>query len=447
MKYFLTPLLILIFFFICQPARGQINDSSDVYNNVARAFVNDLADGQFAQASEMFDETVQSLLSVDQLAGIWQDLLVQSGPFCEIDTLHNAPFQNFRVVFVTCRFENGTLDLKVVLDPRLRIAGFFIIPTKNQEEYQPAPYVDRSRFRTSEITIGEAPWQLPGTFTLPLSKTPLPAVVLVHGSGPNDRDETIGPNKPFRDLAEGLSSRGIAVLRYDKRTAVYGDSIRRQSEKFTVYEETIADALHAVSFLRGRSEIDPSRIYVLGHSLGGMMVPRIAQADSISAGYIIMAGSTRPLEDVIIDQMSYLFQGDSNLTESEQSQLDTLYRQSARVKNLQPGMTVARKYLPLEIPAAYWLDLNAYHPVEAVAAEERPILVLHAQRDYQVTRVDLDGWRRALADHNEATIISFPGLNHLFISGSGKSNPTEYQTHGYVAAEVITAISNWINGL
>ena len=129
--------------------------------------------------------------------------------------------------------------------------------------------------------------------------------MLVHGSGPNDRDETLGPNKPFRDLAWGLADRGIAVLRYDKRTSVYGGKMAG-NKNLTVREETIDDALLAVKLLRGRPDIDPKRIFILGHSLGGMVAPRIGADDPSLAGLIILAGATRPLPDVAREQLEYI---------------------------------------------------------------------------------------------------------------------------------------------
>src|SRR5262249_57372826 len=118
---------------------------------------------------------------------------------------------------------------------------------------------------------------------------PFPGVGLAHGSGPNDRDETIAQNKPFKDLALGLASRGIAVLRYDKRTKVYPAKMAGLAG-LTVKDEVVDDAIAAASMLRSQPRIDPARVFVLGHSLGGMLVPRIAAADAKLAGVIVMAG-------------------------------------------------------------------------------------------------------------------------------------------------------------
>jgi hypothetical protein len=121
------------------------------------------------------------------------------------------------VVYVTCEFQRGKLDTKVVFDGN-KITGLFFVLSGT---YKPPPYADSSKFEEREISIGKGIWSLPGTLSLPKGVGFFPAVVLVHGSGPHDRDETIGPNKPFRDLANGLASRGIAVLRYEKRTKQY----------------------------------------------------------------------------------------------------------------------------------------------------------------------------------------------------------------------------------
>src|SRR5690606_33004513 len=143
--------------------------------------------------------------------------------------------------------------------------------------YQAPSYADPARFSEREATVGSGTWALPGTLTLPKKEGKFPAVILVHGSGPNDRDETLGPNKPFRDLAHGLATRGIAVLRYDKRTLVHPKALASEvGAALTLREETIDDALAAAALLRTIPEVDASKIFVVGHSLGGTAIPRIA---------------------------------------------------------------------------------------------------------------------------------------------------------------------------
>src|SRR4030095_10169400 len=138
----------------------------------------------------------------------------------------------------------------------------------------PASYVDPERFHDVALTIGAPPYALPATLSLPEGEGPLPGVVRVHGSGPNDRDETVGANKIFKDLAEGLASAGIAVLRYEKRTYTYGDQL---TNTITIDDEVVLDAIAATRTLAARAEIDRARVFVIGHSLGAMLAPEIAQ--------------------------------------------------------------------------------------------------------------------------------------------------------------------------
>ena len=224
--------------------------------------------------------------------------------------------------------------------------------------------------------MGTGKWSLPGTLTLPRGKGPFPAVVLLHGSGPNDRDETIGPNKPFRDLAWGLASRGIAVLRYEKRTKQHRAEIAAMVDKLTVEEETVMDALAAVSLLRNTPEIDKSRIFVLGHSLGGMLIPRIGLRDRDIAGFVIMAGSSRPFEDILYEQYEYIFNLDNKLTDYEKKHLKQVKVQVEMVKSSKLTKDTSSTLLPLGIPASYWLDLRNYDPAKEAVKLTGPILIL-----------------------------------------------------------------------
>lgn len=165
--------------------------------------------------------------------------------------------------------------------------------------------------------------------------------MLVHGSGPNDRDETLGPNKPFRDLTRGLAFKGIAVLRYDKRTKVHGARMAKGTN-MTVKEETIDDALAAVNVLRGSSSVDRNRIFVLSHSLGGMLIPRIGQADSKIAGLIVFAGATRPLEDTLLEQVTYIASLKGTLTAEDKKELEKLKAEVATTRSRRPTSTTGR---------------------------------------------------------------------------------------------------------
>ena len=236
------------------------------------------------------------------------------------------------------------------------------------------------------------------------------------------------------------------MLRYEKRTKQHAAKFTDEVlAKLTVKEETVDDALAAVALLRQTKEIDPARIYVLGHSWGGYLLPRIGAADPQIAGLIVMAGPVRPQEDLMLEQYTYIF-GLDGISDKEQAQLDELAAQVARVQD--PGLSAATPAadLPLGIPASYWLDLRGYNPAEVAKGLTQPMLILQGGRDYQITVVDFEGWQSALASHApEGTQLKlYPNLNHLFMAGEGKSTPAEYGIAGHVAEQVIGDIAGWM---
>jgi dienelactone hydrolase len=332
-------------------------------------------------------------------------------------------------------------DVKVVFGLANEIKGLFFMPSG---AYRPPPYADFSKFDEEPLDVGRGWTRLPGTLSLPKGDGPFPAVVLVHGSGPNDRDETIGPNKPFRDLAHGLASRGIAVLRYEKRTREHPLLTTLGLGNLTVKEETIDDAVAAVAVLAAHKKVDPRRVFVLGHSLGGNLIPRIGKATDGVAGLISLAGSVRPLEDLVLDQMKYLYSLDGPLVEDQKKALQEIERQVARVKSPDLSPATPRGELPLGIPARYWLDLRGYQPAEEAKSLKKPLLILQGERDYQVTMEDFALWKKALADRPDVRLKSYPKLNHLLIEGEGKSRPAEYSRPTNVAAGVVDDIAQWI---
>jgi len=417
---------------------------TDERTEMARQLVARMASGQFDKASEPFDDTMKRVLPADKLKQAWDSVAKQYGPLQRTTEARTETVLKYKVVFVTCEFQRGPLDVKVVFTSGNKITGLFFTPSG---KYKRPGYADFSKFDEEEVSLGKGIMRLPGTLSLPKGDGPFPALVLVHGSGPNDRDETIGPNKPFRDLAHGLASRGIAVLRYEKRTKEHRILMALVSSSITVKEETIDDAVAAVEALAAHKKIDRKRIFLLGHSLGGMLVPRIGKAKETIAGFIILAGATRPLEDLVLEQTKYLVSLAGKLTEEEQKKVQDLERQVARVKSPDLSSATPKSELPFAAPASYWLDLRGYEPAAEAKDLRKPMLILQGERDYQTTMEDFANWKKALASRKDVKLLSYPKLNHLFTEGQGKSRPEEYARPGNVDAVVIEDIEKWIEGL
>ncbi|WP_020375370.1 alpha/beta hydrolase family protein [Sulfobacillus thermosulfidooxidans] len=303
---------------------------------------------------------------------------------------------------------------------------------------------DSKSCRENHVYFGSEPWVLPATLSLPEGPGPFPVVVLVHGSGPQDRNETIGPNQVFKDLAWGLCSRNIAVLRYDKRTRVYPQAVQ-QLASFTVADETTDDVLEAVAFLKRVEQIDQTKIFLLGHSLGGFLLPRIAQQTGDLAGVILLAANARPLEDVLDSQVKYLLTLPET-TDVMRQALREMQAQIERLRTLTLDQNSDSLGLPFNVPASYWHDLKTYQPVQLVSTLSIPVLILQGESDYQVTMAeDFHLWQDATKDQEQVTCKSYPGLHHLFmVSNTTPATPASYLVPGHVYPEVIDDIAKWI---
>jgi dienelactone hydrolase len=425
-------------------ARPAAQTTSPPPEQRARAFVDLLVKLEVDAIVAQFDEKMTSALPADRLRAVWASTIQQFGEFRRLASTRSEARGAGTSVVVTCEFARQSVDVTVSYDATGKVNGLLLRPSALP--YSPPAYVVAESYTEEEITIGSADWPLPATLTLPARGGPFPAVVLVHGSGPNDRDETVGANKPFRDLALGLASRGVAVLRFDKRSKVYGAKLLA-IPNFTVRDEAIDDAVAAVATLRTQARIDPSRVFVLGHSLGGTLVPRIAQRDAGIAGFIVMAGAVRPIEDAMLAQTRYLAMADGVISADEQTAIDGLTRLRETIRNL--AAADAAKPAPISgAPASYWLDLRGYDAAAAAAGVKAPMLILQGERDYQVTMIDdFLKWKAALAAAPTVTFRSYPALNHLFIAGSGPSLPAEYFVSGHVDEAVIRDVVEWVTAV
>ncbi|MDD5556001.1 MAG: alpha/beta fold hydrolase [bacterium] len=412
--------------------------------SAGREFVTLLSDGRFGAAIERLDDALRSSTTIGGLADTWMTFVARLGDFRGIAGTRTEAGEEGDTVFVTCEFQRACVDAKVVLDRGGRVAGLEFLPSPVPPRDVPPLHPMPGRFVEREVAIGTGEWEFPGTLATPVGEKACCGVVLVHGFGAQDRDESFGPNRPFRDIAWGLAARGIAVLRYEKRLRHHAGKIEPVRERITAREETIDDALAAVRFLRGVEGVDPRRIFVLGHGLGGMLLPRIGASDREIAGFVILAGTARPLEDVLLEQMTYILSLREAPAGESEAALERFRAQVAKVKDQALSAETPSSALPLDIPAGYWLDLRGYDPPAAAARLGRPLLVVQGGRDYLSTVKDFEAWRGALDAAPGARLRLYPRHNHLFVDGEGKCTPDDLLVPRKMDDAVLDDIASWI---
>ena len=437
---------------------GPIGTGGADAGAIGRAFIEALASGDTAAAEAMEDDTMRKAAPAAALSQLWGQIVAQFGAFAglgDVTTQVKPPYIN---ATVQAAFANAAVPLIVTLDGNGRVAGFHLgepvpagspaspsssaVPTASPS---PAAYVRPEAFTETAVIVGSPTWALPGTLSMPKGAGPFPAVVLLAGSGPQDRDETIGPNAPLRDIAGGLASSGIAVLRYDKRTKTHAAQMAADVGSITVKEETTDDAIAAIDLLRATPGVDPARVFLAGHSLGGYLAPRIAaQMPGRLAGIALLEANSTHLPQLIVDQFEYLASPEGGADPQAQAMLPTVRAQTALAGSPDLSPSTPASDLPLGVPAAYWLDLRAYDQLATARDLPIPIFLSQGGRDYQVPPTELPAWRTALAGRKDVTIREYPALNHLLMTGSGPSRPAEYAVPGHVAPELVADLAAWI---
>ncbi len=416
--------------------------------SIGRAFIGALATGDDAGAEAMEDAAMRAAAPAASLGQLWQQFVARYGAFQGIGGVTTTVQAPYTIAAVDTNFAHSTVTLTVTVAASGQVAGLHVAavaPAPSQAASEaPASYVKPGSFTERAVTVGSAPWALPGTLTMPDGTGPFPAVVLVQGSGPADRDETFGPNKPFRDLAWGLASAGIAVLRYDKRTLVYATQMAADTS-ITVRQETTDDAIAAIALLRGTPNVDPERVFLVGHSLGAYLAPRIAaQVPGELAGIAMLEAPSTPLVQLIVIQEEYLASLQGSPSPQVEQQLAALKAQVALAESPSLSPSTPASLLPLNAPASYWLDLRTYHPLTVAASLGIPMFFSQGGRDYQVPPSELRPWEEALAGHSNATFRTYPAMDHLLLDGSGAATPAEYGVPGHVDPELVADLGAWI---
>ncbi|MBQ4104299.1 MAG: alpha/beta fold hydrolase [Clostridia bacterium] len=302
-----------------------------------------------------------------------------------------------------------------------------------------------------KIIIGEnTKYPLNGLLTLPENITePVPAVVFVHGSGSSNMDEKVGQLTPFKDLAEGLANKGIASIRYDKRSFAHGlKMVRDKSTIITVKEETIDDAILATELLKKDSRIDSHNIFIIGHSMGGMLAPRIDSEGGKYKGLIIMAGTPRKLEDVMLEQNEAVLSSTKGLVNwivrKQVAKLSGLFSglyelsdEEAKKKKVMGGTTLY-----------YFKEMGEHSVADYLATTKKTMLIVQGEKDFQVSvEKDFNEYKRLLNDKTNVEFRLYENLNHAFVNylySDILKAKQEYNTERHIGEEVISDIADWI---
>lgn len=292
----------------------------------------------------------------------------------------------------------------------------------------PFPYFTSRdvRFTSADGTV------LAGTLTVPQhGRAPFAAIVLVPGSGAQNRDEQIGPNPVFLQLSNALSNAGYAVLRYDKR------GVGASGGRTTVgsRDQLLDDVQAAFRFARAQPEIDPERVYLLGHSEGGELVPTIAAGNPDVAGIILLAPPALPLARILMQQALAGVPADQ--------------RTAARARELAILAAARQGHDSMRAWLRSSLDVD---PIVDIARVRAPVLILQGEADAQVLLADLPRLVNAARAHNrDVTVRTFPGDNHLFETaapGTARSPDAALQQYltvpGRIDARVPAVIEQWL---
>ncbi|MBR4869959.1 MAG: alpha/beta fold hydrolase [Oscillospiraceae bacterium] len=305
--------------------------------------------------------------------------------------------------------------------------------------------------REEKIIVGEGgKYPLKGILTLPDDTAhPVPAVVFVHGSGSSNMDEKVGKLTPFKDLAHGLAERGIASIRYNKRSFSHGlKMLLDKSAPITAKEETIDDAILATELLKKDGRIAPDKIFIVGHSMGGMLAPRIDAEGGNYRGLILMAGTPRKLEEVMrgqVEEMQKTATGLMKKIADKQAQqilpmFDGLYElgdEEAKKKKVGGGTTLY-----------YFKEMGEHDARSYLAATQKPMLILQGEKDVQV-KMDRDFglYREILGERENVTFRLYAGLNHAFVPALYDDiikATKEFSKERHIGDEVIGDMARWI---
>lgn len=408
--------------------------------DIADQFVDAVTSGKYELAESYYSPELTEALQKGKLEVVWKGILRNTGDFEVVVESKRDQREDFYSVVSTLKFENVYMDMVMTVSQDELISGLFFRPSDYTVDLeQRPPYIDENKFIEEEVEFDCQGYKMVGTLTIPKDERSFPIVIMATGSGPNDRDEKIGANKPFKNIAQGLGSIGVATLRYDKRSLTYGGTILKDLPDFDIDNEYTEEISAAITFVTAKFKA--RNVYYLGHSMGAFMLPRVLKENTQLKAGVMLAANARPLEDLVLEQTEYIMAESGDVNEMA---LILTKKGVAEIKKIKSMESEVEEPLLLSLSKAYWLSLNKYSLLEEAKSISKPILVLQGERDYQVTMTDYNIWKTNFKNSKNWSFQSYSDLNHLFMTGQGMSLPQEYTRPGVVDKKVITDIARFI---
>jgi dienelactone hydrolase len=408
----------------------------------ATDFFKSMQEARFEDAQNFFDESVKTKISADDLKNLWTTMNTQMGKAVALTPVRSQTQGEYIVITVEGEFERDKQNFTLAFNKEDKMVGFLLQPKSNVQAYLTPAYADTTKYKEQQIYIETPKHQLAGIVTTPKNVAKFPIVILVHDSGSGDMDESVGPNKPFKDIAAGLAAKGIGSVRYVKRTLLYSQEF---DSTFTVKEEVFDDALAAINLAKQVKGVNPSQIYLFGYGLGGMLAPRIAGLSPSLTGLIIAAAPARKMPDLLIEQNKYLYGMAKDTTQAMKARFDEVIGLLSKAKVIKQG-SMKPDSIVAGLPASYWMDLNAYDQVATAKALKKPrMMIVQGGNDFQVSKADYDLWVKALTGKKGVAFKFYPTLNHLMSVQTEKGTGAQYGIAANVSEALIGDISAWIN--
>lgn len=432
------------------------DQDTDSTLQAAASLLEALRNEDFEVIRQAFALPLRLLIPAQFHAEMWSQMIGMTGPIDSITKLQYDSHGYFPKVKALVRFQRGTFALAIQFGPYQSVLGMKIhapIAMDLTEPWSAPVYVDEDSFSETRFKINPF-WIFPGaeaSLTVPKSTGKKPAILFLQGSGISDLDIGIGAQQPAKDMALGLASAGIVVLRIGKPLAwlVYKT---RFAGNLTAIDEYLYTGIEALRYLARHPEVDPTQIFVLGISMGGRFAPRLCQHSPVPvAGMISVAGLAQGLCEIFMHQAQYYqkhFPKNQELHLSEASKLrelsDALEKQSLTKNSPNPISS-----LSIPLPLSYFIDDHQNSPTQTIERLSIRTLIIQGLSDWQVpAEANIALWRKScktLTEQGKAVLKTYDGLPHTMVPFEGDLvGMRQYDNPGHVAPVVITDIIAWI---